>query len=88
MILKFLLMFVLDSDRVDRPLRRAMLILLGSADIILASSAERSIHRVMPARPSSAQGACAPKNYSGRRDACEDLGIAADTAASTPKIKH
>ena len=40
------------------------------------------------ARPSSTQGACAPKNYSGRRDACEDLGIAADTAASTPKIKH
>ena len=65
-----------------------MVNLLGSADIILASSAERSIHRAMPDRPSSAQGACAPKNCSGRRAACEDLGIAAGTAASTPKIKH
>ena len=40
------------------------------------------------ARPSSAQGACAPKNCSGRRAACEDLGIAAGTAASTSKIKQ
>src|SRR5438034_10267502 len=38
--------------------------------------------------PPASRGVCSPKNCSGRRDACEDLGIAADTAASTPKIKH
>ena len=38
--------------KVDRAFHRAMVNLLGSADIILASSAERSIHRAMPVRPS------------------------------------
>ncbi len=50
-----------------------MVNLLGSADIILASSAERSIHRCDASPSLQHPRRVRPQNCSGRRAACEGL---------------